>query len=66
MLNLNRTVGESIIIGDNITVTVLSVQGKQVRFSIDAPAEVGIWREELYYKGIKRGDSNKHRNKPSD
>ena len=62
ILNLNRTVGESIIIGDNITITVLSVTGNQVRFGVDAPKEVGIWREELYFKGIER-DSNKHSRK---
>lgn len=48
MLILTRIVGESIKIGDDITVTVLGVNGKQVRLGIDAPKGVPVHREEIY------------------
>jgi carbon storage regulator len=47
MLVLSRKPGEKILIGDNITLTVVRVQGNQVRLAIDAPAEVRILRGEL-------------------
>jgi carbon storage regulator len=47
MLVLNRKVGERIVIGDGIVVTVVAVHGQQVRVGIEAPASVRIWREEL-------------------
>lgn len=48
MLILTRRVGESIVIGDDTKVVVLSVQGSQVRVGIDAPSEVTVHREEIY------------------
>jgi carbon storage regulator len=48
MLILTRKVGEMIRIGDNVTVRVLEVRGSQVRLGIDAPADVRIFREEIY------------------
>jgi carbon storage regulator len=48
MLVLTRRVGESIAIGDDITVTVLSVFGNQVRLGISAPRDVAVHREEIF------------------
>lgn len=48
MLILSRREGETVVIGDNITVTVLAVNGKQVRIGIDAPQDITIYREEIY------------------
>jgi carbon storage regulator len=48
MLVLTRKLGEVIRIGDTVTVRVLELKGNQVRLGIDAPAEVRIYREEVY------------------
>jgi len=48
LLILSRRTSESIIIGDEVTITVLSVKGKQVRIGIDAPPHIGVHREEIY------------------
>jgi carbon storage regulator len=48
MLILTRRVGETLMIGDDVTVTVLGVKGHQVRLGVDAPREVGVHREEIY------------------
>ena len=49
MLVLNRKVGERVVIGDEIVITVVSVHGQQVRVGIEAPGSVPIWREELLH-----------------
>ncbi|MCP8351698.1 carbon storage regulator CsrA [Candidatus Synchoanobacter obligatus] len=57
MLILTRKVGESLKIGDDVTITVLSVKGHQVRIGIDAPKDVSVHREEIYNR-IKFGDED--------
>lgn len=48
MLILTRHVGQTIIIGEDVAVTVLGVQGNQVRVGVNAPKEVSVHREEIY------------------
>ena len=50
MLILTRRVGETLMVGDEVTVTVLGVQGNQVRIVVNAPREVAVHREEIYHR----------------
>jgi carbon storage regulator len=66
MLILTRRVGETVMIGNEVTVTVLGVKGNQVRIGINAPKNVAVHREEIYER-IKReqqggGGNNEHDN----
>jgi len=53
MLILTRRLGEKLIIGDDVTVTILGVKGCQVRIGIDAPSDVQVNREEIYQRILK-------------
>jgi carbon storage regulator len=59
MLILTRRVGETLMVGDDITVTVLGVKGNQVRLGVNAPKDVAVHREEIYLRiqGEKSPDS---------
>ncbi len=57
MLILTRRVGETLMIGDEVTVTVLGVKGNQVRIGVNAPKDIAVHREEIYER-IKRDQDN--------
>lgn len=50
MLILTRRIGETLIVGDEVTVTVLGVKGNQVRIGVTAPKDVSVHRQEVYEK----------------
>lgn len=56
MLILTRRVGEALMIGDDVSITVLGVKGNQVRLGIEAPRSIAVHREEIYQR-IKREQS---------
>jgi carbon storage regulator len=58
MLILTRRVGETLMIGDNISVTVLGVKGNQVRIGVNAPREVSVHREEIYERIKNENEQN--------
>ena len=56
MLILTRRVGETLMVGDEVSVTVLGVKGNQVRIGINAPKDVSVHREEIYLRIQKEQD----------
>lgn len=58
MLILTRKVGESVLIGEDISITVLSVRGNQVKLGVQAPKEVSVHREEIYQRILQLKDEH--------
>ncbi|HEY6923710.1 MAG TPA: carbon storage regulator CsrA [Steroidobacteraceae bacterium] len=63
MLILTRRVGETVMIGNDVTVTILGVKGNQVRVGINAPKNVAVHREEIYER-IKREQEGDQQDEP--
>jgi carbon storage regulator len=57
MLILTRRVGETLMIGEEVTVTVLGVKGNQVRIGVNAPKHVAVHREEIFERIKREGDA---------
>jgi carbon storage regulator len=64
MLILTRRVGETVMIGDDVTITVLGVKGNQVRVGINAPKHVAVHREEIYERIKREQQSDEVAEKP--
>lgn len=64
MLILTRRIGETLMIGDEITVTILGVKGNQVRVGVHAPKDVAVHREEIYDRIQKESTDTARNNQP--
>ena len=66
MLILTRRIGETLMVGDDVTITVLGVKGNQVRIGVNAPKDVAVHREEIYERIQSEKAGNDAENEPSD
>jgi carbon storage regulator len=72
MLILTRRVGETVMIGHDVTVTVLGVKGNQVRIGVNAPKSIAVHREEIYERikreeqGLGSGNGDGRNHEPDD
>ena len=65
MLVLTRRIGEKIIIGDDVMITIVGLKGAQVRIGTEAPPEIPVYREEIYQKILKERADGTGRNSDS-
>jgi len=62
MLILTRRIGETLMVGDDVAITVLGIKGNQIRLGVDAPKDVSVHREEIYQRiQRERGDEETNR-----
>ena len=66
MLILTRRIGETLMVGDDVTITVLGVKGNQVRIGVNAPKDVAVHREEIYERIQSEKAGNDTENEPSE
>ena len=66
MLILTRRIGETLMVGDDVTITVLGVKGNQVRIGVNAPKDVAVHREEIYERIQSEKAGNDTENELSD
>ena len=66
MLILTRRIGETLMVGDDVTITVLGVKGNQVRIGVNAPKDVAVHREEIYERIQSEKSGNDTENETSE